>query len=284
MERDTLNISKTYLCLDTPKLYIINDYKIGTRFVNSWFGKNHMDQIPNVLMQDGHGLDSDKSSDKNWVKILKGKKLTKKILMLYRNPIEKTITGLLEDFSESIIRGKWPQEYKDTVDNINNHVHHKILRTLTFNNEENSDKFDAVFSGEFIYDTPIKSADVFTSLFTSYVDMRRKKQSLNDKHARYHICSFYFLINEFLRDKQDFTLFNIDNKDIQLSKVLSKYKKRPKKKLERTTNLQYKKLLTEDFWKSDIFTSIEKDMEDEVLFYNAMKQSKFNIVNTDEKV
>lgn len=283
MERNTLVIPKTYLCLDTPKLYIINDYKIGTRFVNSWFKKNHMDQVPNVLIQDEYGNTSDETSDKNWKKILKGKKLTKKILILYRNPIEKTITGLLEDFSESIIRGKHPQEYKDTIDNINNHVHHKILRTLTFNNEENSDKFDEVFSGEFIYDTPIKSDDVFTSLFTSYVDMRRKKQSLNDKHARYHICSFYFLINEFLRDVQDFELFNIDNKDIQLSKVLSKYKKSPNN-LERTTNLQYKKLLTEDFWKSDIFTSIEKDMEDEVLFYYAMKRSKFNIVNTDEKV
>jgi hypothetical protein len=276
MERQELIISKTYLCLNTPKLYIINDYKVGTRFVNSWFNKQHMDQVPNQIPQMG-------SDDKLWVKILNRKKINKNILMIYRNPLEKTITGLLEDFSETIIRGNDPQEYKDALDNINDHVHFKILKSLTFSNEENSYKFDEVFSNEFIYDTPIKSADVFTSLFTSYVDMRRKKVSLNDKHAKYHICGFYFLVNEFLRDVQDFTLFNIDNKDIQLHKVLSKYKK-PPKELESTSNLKYKKLLTEDFWNSDIFKHIKNDMEDEILFYHAMKESKFNIINTDEKV
>lgn len=276
MERQELSISKTYLCLDTTKLYIINDYKVGTRFVNSWFNKKHMDQVPNQIPQMG-------SDDKLWVKILNRKKINKNILMIYRNPLEKTITGLLEDFSQTIIRGNDPQEYKDALDNINDHVHFKILRSLTFASEENSDKFDEVFSDEFIYDTPIKSADVFTSLFTSYVDMRRKKQSLNDKHAKYHICGFYFLVNEFLRDVQDFRLFNIDNKDIQLHKVLSKYKK-PPKEFDSTSNLKYKKLLTEDFWNSDIFKHIKNDMEDEILFYHALKESKFNIINTDEKV
>lgn len=282
-----MEISKTYLCLNEQNVYIINHYKLGTRFVNFWFKKNHQDQIPNVIE---HNLEEGlkhPTPDGHWNNIIERKSINKNILLLYRNPINKTITGLIEDFGESILRGKHPDEYDEVLNTISNNTYKKLLTRLTHKKEWRLSQFEEVFNSEFIYDTDIRTDDVYTYLFTSYVKMRRRNNTINNRHSEYHTGSFYFLINEYLRDVQNFKIFDLDNEDLNLANVLKQYQKSRNmqtEKKENWSNLNYKSLLTNEFWNSSIFSKIQKDLEDEILFYNALKANKNNIRNTDEEM
>ena len=282
-----MEISKTYLCLNEQNVYIINHYKLGTRFVNFWFTKNHQDQIPNVIE---HNLEEGlkyPTSDGNWNNIIERKPINKNILLLYRNPINKTITGLIEDFGESILRGKNSDEYDEVLNTISNNTYKKLLTRLTDKKEWRVKEFEEVFNSEFIYDTDIRTDNVYTHLFTSYVEIRRRNNTINDRHSEYHTGSFYFLINEYLRDVQNFRIFDLDNEDLNLANVLKQYQKSRNihtEQKENWSNLNYKSLLTNEFWDSSIFSKIKKDLEDEILFYNALKANKNNIRNTDEEM
>lgn len=282
-----MEISKTYLCLNEQNVYIINHYKLGTRFVNFWFNKNHQDQIPNIIE---HNLEKGLSyltPDGHWNNIIERKPINKNILLLYRNPINKTISGLIEDFHEAILRGQNPDEYDEVLNSISNNTYKKLLTRLTDKKEWRVKEFAKVFDSEFIYDTDIRTDDVYTDLFISYVKMRKRNNTIDDRHSKYHTGSFYFLINEYLRDVQNFKIFDLDNEDLNLANVLKQYQKSRhinSEKKDDWSNLNYKSLITNEFWNSSIFIKIKKDLEDEILFYNALKANKNNIRNTDEEM
>lgn len=182
-------------------LSVITQPKIATRFLQKWFyGDSNINPINLTINKDG-------SVDK--LDSLKFKNTT---IFLYRNPIDKLYSGLVQDFQE-IFRKQYSHHYfnielirvlcgyDSTFNNILNDGELVFFEKSNWNDDEN------------LYDIYFKSA----SLFLNYM--------LNNNYFSNHTFYSLDLYSKLICDikSNNIILLDIDSSKDILSDLLSKY-------------------------------------------------------------
>jgi hypothetical protein len=140
------------------------------------------------------------------------KTLNKKVILLYRNPIKRLQSSIVEDFSSI----------------INNENNDKFTIDLLF------EKFNA---SEYVMDFVYKSRTSFTSIdFTDEPDevihffekclkeytLYLSKHNFNNQHGENYLHIFYYLLNENFFDLNNLILCNIDESN-NFDKLIHKF-------------------------------------------------------------
>ena len=94
---------------ETDKCLILFNYKVGSRFVQSVFGNNMIEHHLTISINEGFLFDT--PAHKEFLNKIKSPSYNKKIIILYRNPYEKILSGFIEDFQEVGLRPLHRNEY-----------------------------------------------------------------------------------------------------------------------------------------------------------------------------
>lgn len=285
----------SYLIADTSNLAIIHTYKVGTRFINAWKNDDENESrefqfeycpYRNIFTLEHGEYDIIK-------KLHQKQNVGKDILVIYRNPIQKTITGLVEDFSQSCLKLQNEIEFAETLSHIDNIEYKKIILDIKQKyisdmnkpNEESYSEFKHLFmDGEYIYDTDILAEKAWKEFFYAYVLYRMRTFTLSNRHSSFWSYPCYFLINEFLENNQNFYLLDLDNKSLSLNNFLNKYKSfdlGEQKYDARYSNDFFKKWAFDVLREKQLDIDIISRLQTEISSYHAIKLHKNNITSIE---
>ena len=229
-----------YNIIEHKSVGIIYYYKVGSRFLDAYFSKYNdfpSSDFLRYFIQPSVDIERDdsikigkyyiepKMAPNNSMvnKILKNELVDKPILLLYRHPYEKTISGLCEDFHEEFMRDEDSVHYIDLnsfykyIEDTNHskvylYFLHKIckglntLDTLSFISK-NSDLEES-----------------YISLLKKYVEYRIGTREIGvNGHTEFHTEKTFIILNE-LHPNQKYQLVNLDDKEKNLGSILDTYK------------------------------------------------------------
>lgn len=283
-------MSYKFNILEDDNVAIIYYYKIGSRYVENYFSdsttrviyypsfsETPSDNYPKDIKIGNYYLDSNVELKTSLIhQILTNKLVPKKLIFLYRNPYEKTISGLTEDFHEEIIR-------HGNAGHVSYIDRNEFIRYLNqFNYSENdlnilSSSFkdmDTRTTLEILETTSsVTLEELYFNILKLYSEYRIDIGEIGiGGHTEFYIQSCYKLISILHKD-QDYTLLNLDDSTDNLFVELSKYHtpiERPPIKND-FSNKGYKEVLTQnlsDSSKKKLLDILETNFG----FYNLLEQ------------
>lgn len=241
-----------YNIIEYDSVIIIYYYKVGSRFLDAYFASNFgiiigqysMVEHPNFkkysvnLSEDNAGIFNGVANlkvGKYYIEptmlltngtvvesILKNELIDTPILLIYRNPYQKTISGLVEDFHEEFMRGDDSVHYID-VDSFYEYIqdtkYSKLyLRFLNkvCNGLNTMDTLKLISSDSDLEQTYIE-------LLKKYVEYRISINQIGEYgHTEFHTHNTFIILNEFNKN-QKYVLVNLDDKNINLQNILDIY-------------------------------------------------------------
>lgn len=206
---------------------VVFNYKVGSRFVQSVFGNNITEHHLPISINEGFLFD--KPAHKEFLNKIKSPSYNKKIIILYRNPYEKILSGFIEDFQEVGLRPSHKDEYveKQFLNHGGNYDYNKttlqLLRELTADNDTfyNTQNTYELFEKELIH-KKLSASTAYCDLIHHYINWRLDTNTVDEKHTSYHCIPVYIILKEFLEEKE-IVLFDLDNKSISLKDILQIY-------------------------------------------------------------
>lgn len=261
-----------YIATNCENLFVINHFKIATRQIKDWSNKGP-DCTFGIEPKTFYPDDTTIPVSKEVIDILNQKSIEKDILLIYRNPIKKAITGLIEDFEMACIRMENKEEFYEVINNIKDNRFKKLLLSKI----DSGDLHD-VLSNTFVYSTDILSSDVYTEMFLEWLIIRRDKFKLFEFHSEPFCFSAYYLLKEYLENNQNFYLFDLDDKNISLVDFLKKYKQFENLSIDTYSNKPHIEKLSSKFENSHIKLDIIDRLSFETLCYNKLRTHKNNII------
>ena len=269
--------SSNYLCTNTENLLIFNDLKIGSRTIKDWFNTPST-KITIETTDFKRFLPKEPNTEILINNILSKISIQKDILLIYRNPFRKTITGLLEDFLACIQVEKLEDGglFFEIYSNVENNIFKKIIR-------KHNGNVHSLFNWDCSEDMGISTSqkvELFSTLFLEFLKIKKETGGLFEKHSTPMCYSTYQLIKECLDDTQKFYLFDLDDKDISLENFLERYKTPPKiySKLN-TSNISHFSKFTDWFKEHPIHEYLTNLLHIEYNFYLRLKSHQNNIKN-----
>lgn len=253
---------------------IFYNYKVGSRFIQSFFKEPKNEYSFCYCI--GH--------DKTYIepKEFDESLISNRVLMLYRDPFEKMLSGMIEDFQEHILRTENRDE--GTIENFLKHTNeyeynlkeiHSLNKVLN-EREANNTQFthQKLFNINFENNTAL---DTYCNLVIRYIKWRLETLQADLGHSTFNNLAVYLITNELLKDK-DVTLLNLDNTSISLSSFLKTYTKHGiehHSKKEDFSN-QIVKNKIEKRVRAELEYLIHQMMDYEYMTYNLLKRDKRN--------
>lgn len=210
------------------KCLIVYNYKIGSRFIQSSLGNNIVEHILPITITDDSTIDTEPKLKEFFDKIT-SPFYNKKIIILYRNPYEKLISGFIEDFQEVALR-------------TSNYIEHEVESFLKYSGQYDYNKTTLELlkglsnSNSLFYNTQntfmlfeknlihkkLSASDAYCNLIYHYINWRLDMNIVDERHTSHHCIPVYILIKEFFQQNK-IILADIDNKDVSLKNLLQEY-------------------------------------------------------------
>ena len=262
--KDTLNLR----FFSSDKLILITSNKVASRYVSSFFEKAsptnygtllNVDSDFNLISVDTQNayetyytfdkFSAIQKTQEEWESIMT-KKNKKDVLFLYRDPYERTLSGIVQEFIISIEYIKHTFIAKLFIEehmNSSPSLYYRFKNGSLFGASE-SDKLDAT---DEIY-------KLYESFLINYIEFE-SSNLIKKHHIRPYLIYLYDFIKNSNIDLNKLYLFNIDDSDIDLKETLLKY--------ELTRNSQ----LTEKFsmGSNSLFKDILKNIIDQAFLNNS---------------
>jgi hypothetical protein len=252
------------------KLAIISRPKVASRFLDSAFNKNVSEHANQFTLNHDIELQIDyntfnKNEIESFYKIFE-KDNKKDILILYRNPYQKLISGIIQDFN-LFLKHK-PVENKVLVENIFNDIENLKYSTLStddINNLINNIENNLHFLN--FYKQSLK-------LYLDFI-LNNSIKTFNTVHTRSGLYILYPLIQEKIQNKSKLFLVDIDNiYKHYLEDFLKKYEIFVDGNSNQDSNYNLKIILNDIINSSDYYKkTIDNILYEEWFFYDLL--SKF---------
>lgn len=240
-ERSYSNHDLWFNLYDLKTSWVLTHPKIASSFMD-FYGRTETQsqaQLSVYFTTGFKGINSSVGSDatqkkscinfcSDWESLLQGKEIDKKIIFLTRNPIQKFITGLVQDFvlpelDEHIISTTW---YRDLMieEKHDPHLIDRFIRNVkdgTLQRAVNS-------SGQFpdCHELPIKYKDIYESSIKHTLDgipNERGFQNIVDTISDGHMGQLQFELYNFIIDPprgfntESIKVVDINKEDLQLT-------------------------------------------------------------------
>ena len=276
-----------YNIIEHKSIIIIYYYKVGSRFLDAYFSKYnviksvdfkqhfvclfHDNQRGDTIKVGNYYIESDMILSNPIIeKILKNELVDTPILLLYRSPYEKTLSGLCEDFHEEFMRGEDSVRYIDMESfykYIDDGTHSKIK--LNFLNKicNGLNTMDTLTLIE--NDSELKES--YISLLKKYAEYRIIMNQIGiEGHTEFHTHKTFTILNE-LNKEQKYELVNLDDTNVSLQNILDTYNLNQVEYINKNefSNSGYKTMLDTMLdlkTKEDLYKILESEMN----FYNIL--------------
>lgn len=230
-----------FTLLETQKVAIIYYYKVGSRFIENYF-KDSKDflithpsfsdilspyefhtpmQVGNYYANPGCLKD-----DSFFSKTLKGEILNKSVLIIYRDPYQKTVSGLTEDFHEEIIRYNndgWARylnrdEFINYLNKFNYSETDLNILSDTFKNIDTRTTLETLEKTQ-----SVTLQELYYGALTLYAEYRISNKIIGEiGHTEFYLHTPCKLIDMF-HVNQKYKLLNLDSSDDNLIDELKLY-------------------------------------------------------------
>jgi hypothetical protein len=228
-----------YNIIEYDSVIIIYYYKVGSRFLDTYSSSNFnikkysinlsennagvFDGVANLKIGKYYVEPTDESTNGSAIhSILTNKLIHKPILLIYRNPYQKTISGLVEDFHEEFMRRGDSTRYIDMdsfyeyVQDTNYSKLHLMFLNKLCNGLNTMETFELISSdSELEYN--------YINLLKKYVEYRISIAKIGERgHTEFHTYNTFIILNEFNKN-QKYVLVNLDDKNTNLQNILDTY-------------------------------------------------------------
>jgi hypothetical protein len=252
----------------SDKLDIISTPKMASRFLDEiFYGRNHKLTHSNFFkLKEDISIVADNNILSEELDYIFSNKNKKDILIIYRNPVNKFVSGSLQDL-DSVL--------SDTKDNL-------FLIDYIIKNEPKF--FPFLFLNNNTLKTKIENGDdtdfneyymFFAKLFIEF----NIKNNIETYHSQNYLHLIYTLINEKITNKSKIRLLDLDSSEsTTLSDFLLSYE--IKEKIEAT---KYSKKSLSNFIKKQLLNDVELsakihlNLNTQIFFYNLLKNNKQNL-------
>lgn len=266
-------INKQFRVWNTKKVIIISNPKIASSFLDRTIYENESEKIENIFtFQDDLTLSYNKNfneTDKIDFEKIFSNQNKKDILVLYRNPFEKYLSGVVQDFTTTLLFASFQVDF--LIDGI-------------FQNE----KFDA---SEFLKIPLSKKRDYIESIgknekYLYYFKFLLQKyfyytmeNNIETVHTQKNLLGLYTFINHMIVDKNKMYLLDIDsiNESFLKNYIETKYELFPKQIQIKNSQKPLKEVLLQVIKEHNLQNKLENYLKDEMFFYNLIKSLNQNI-------
>lgn len=288
-----------YNIIEHSSVIIIYYYKVGSRFLDTYFSSNfgittgHDNMIPypnfkkysiNLSKTNSEFITNLKignyyiepdmilTNDTVLKNILKNELVDIPILLIYRDPYQKTISGLVEDFHEEFMRGDTDSAvyidvnafYKYIEDTKYSKIYLTFLNKIC-NGSNTMDTFN-------LMSTDSDLEQDYILLLKKYVEYRISINQIGKTgHTQFHTHSVFIMLNEFNKN-QKYVLVNLDDTCINFQNILDTYcrdKKTEYINKNDFSNTGYKTKL-DNVLDLKIKEELYKILENEMYYYNML--------------
>lgn len=277
-----------YNIIEHPSMVIIYYYKVGSRFLDAYFSeyntfhspdfKRHFINIFDDDYKDGlvrigkYYMESHIIENSDILKkIINKESINKPILLIYRNPYEKTLSGICEDFHEEFMRGD------DSVHYIDTELFYEYIKNNTYT-KKHLDILNQLCNGlntmqtfEFLQES-YSSERWYMNLLKKYLEYRISiKQIGKYGHTEIHTFNTFTILQELLQN-QECLLINLDDESVSLKNILDSYFKHKKKAQINKTDFSNKGFKSKLEGELSLRTkqALNEILQDELHFYNIL--------------
>jgi hypothetical protein len=278
--------------------------KCGSRYLTSWFKPNGYCSLINVYYDykinstiEQIRIHSDETAEElseeelniirinineEYNKFLLGN--TKKdILFLYRNPFERIISGIVQEFFSEIRSVEYGDKMKSKLNLIQGGI----------------EFYSKIISNQNIFDSVIQNDEHFTKDEYTILQFLLLEYALeytdlflqNTTHTNPQLIPLYIFIENLSKYNNQIKLFDLDNEELDLNVFLSKKfinKDILNSENSRNSNFLFKKMLLENSDFDDsinhkqylIKTRIENSLRLEMVYYTILRSHKLNVKST----
>jgi len=280
----------------SKKLIVFSKPKIATRFLNLVFrGDGRPSHESYVISRNLElisantiiGLDDDQTE---FSKIIDIKKNKKEIIFLYRNPLDRFITGVVQySINQLLLSQHWgillldnPNEFTTPLPILLDGVKTYLLG-LTLNK-----KYGDNYDEDLIKSEVVLLSEKLINRLDKYLSM---VEIPDDVHTENYLSFYDDFIQSGKFDLNKITLINIGDKKNNLSKILNTYDSElsikisddnnSEKKLSTSNTKGFSKKILTDAINSNkmLLEKIHRYVEIDTLFYNRFETSELNILH-----
>lgn len=268
----------------SKKLIVISIVKVATRYLDRLFGKQERTYFNDIKFDYNNGFiiipDNENIPENilNDIKLINEKKNKKDILILYRNPYERLISGIIQDFESDINHSKKNLLFDLLLDyhinlygnknnsEIENDVYYKYIQKSIFKNY-NDINFNLV--------------EFYKISLEKYILYNFTSNKISSRHTSNYIYLLHTIISKnILFDSNKITLIDIDKNKNILKDFLKKYDIVSKEeKLKENDSNKLPKSIVNDLISTNLKLNnlIKLYIQDEIFFYNQLKTLNQNI-------
>lgn len=258
----------------SPNVTVITKAKVASRTVKTYFDKDN--QNCSFKISDGKFYEIEGPYGMNYIKEIQKADNKKEILLLYRNPQKRFISGVVQDVVRSL-----------SVDSFCNY-----FWMVSYQREYN---FDLKKFQQYILDENYNAllsddefSDVVIRFITDWFEMQQKQVVRNpSNHIEPYLHHYDEIVNKKLLDLSKISFVNIDKEKNNLDSIFKKYGV----KLDETLTEEDKLVMNQSHrsWFTTLIKIIDKDIffkdtmthytETDFYFYNKLENSELNILN-----
>jgi hypothetical protein len=255
------------------KLNIISSPKVASRFLDSIFDvkpddyKNQFTLNTDIKLHINEEYFNPQLIDEFHETFSKTNK--KDILILYRNPYKKLLTGIIQDFNIFL---------------LNTPILHRFLAASFFTDVESLKyiRFDSEKMRQYLDNIESHQSflDFYKRLLESYLDFSLKSSSktFNTVHTKSGLYILHTLISDKIYDKTKLHLVDIDIiDDLYLEEFLKKYLIKFEPNISKNSNNVFKDILEDIIENSEYYKdTINEILEEDYFFYELIsKKNRF---------
>lgn len=257
---------------------ILYTYKVGSRFISNYF------QDPKEEINACYIVEDDKLISETQYKL--PFEVHSDVLVLYRNPYQKLLSGMIEDFHE----GAFVSVNKDEVSfqEFLEYNGEYDLNKLTIDIIKESLNTDEIESTVLMHELLEKSTfetlnpmELYCDMIVKYIKYRLETNTADSKHSKFNNLNLYFLLHTLLEDKGiSVKLFDIDNPKLSLAEFLPTFTNHPVNefvpKKKDFSNDVIKNLIDYKV-KTELGNNISNVLDYEFVAYKLLKQDIRNV-------
>jgi len=258
----------------SPNLTVMTKAKVASRTVKTYLDNDN--QNCSVMIKDGKFFETDGPYGMNYVKELQKEGNKKEILLLYRNPQKRFISGVVQDVIRSLSVDDfcnyfWMSSYQREY-NFDLKKLQKYILDENFNELLNDTEF----------------SDLVILFITDWFEIQQKQVIKNlSNHIEPYLYHYDEIISKELFDLSKISLVNIDKEKNDLHSIFAKYGVKLDESLTQEKKLQI--FQSHRSWYTTILKIVEADVffkdtmtlytESDFYFYDKFEKSKLNILN-----
>jgi hypothetical protein len=262
---------------ENDKSFVITKPKIASRFIQEvYFPNNHEINLSTKLEIDSHeGSGITKEAIDCYNRLFDKKTNTKDIFLIYRNPLTRYISGIIEDILVSIGTSNYNEKFY-------------LRYYLKKNNIEPYALFEKLKSNQYQRDflLDIEFVNFLNDILSDFFFWQVQTTPINSHHASPYMIIYDKILKSENIDNNKIHLINIDNPTNKLSEILLPYVNDSLKLETATTqgksqsHRQFHEHIKDVIQTNDFFRDLVDSICDlDFYFYDEFEASSLNVLN-----